>query len=99
VDNLKCLFIIISVNSAAATQCVPQPSDCPLPPITPTTRKRQSPIRIDRPSGFSPWGGPEVTLFQHLYHMIGHLGQHKAQLFYYLKLMGKDVNTGDLWGV
>ena len=24
--------------------------------------------------------------------------QHKGQLFYYLKLMGKDVSTGDLWG-
>ncbi len=46
----------------------------------------------------APWGGPEVTLFQHLYQMIGHLGQHKGQLFYYLKLQGKDVNTSDLWG-
>jgi hypothetical protein len=47
----------------------------------------------------APWGGPEVTLFQHLYGMIGHLGQHKGQLYYYLKLQGKDVNTGHLWGV
>ncbi len=47
----------------------------------------------------APWGGPEVTLFQHLYHMIGHLGQHKGQLFYYLKLLGKDVNTSHLWGM
>ena len=46
----------------------------------------------------APWGGPHVTLFQHLYNMIGHLGQHKGQLFYYLKLMGKDVNTTDLYG-
>ena len=46
----------------------------------------------------APWGGPSITLFQHLYNMIWHLGQHKGQLFYYLKLMGKDVNTGDLWG-
>lgn len=46
----------------------------------------------------APWGGPELTLFQHLYQMIGHLGQHKGQLFYYLKLQGKDVNTSDLWG-
>ncbi len=30
--------------------------------------------------------------------MVAHLAQHKGQLFYYLKLMGKDVNTRDLWG-
>jgi uncharacterized damage-inducible protein DinB len=47
----------------------------------------------------APWGGPEQTLFQHLDHMIGHLGQHKGQLFYYLKLMDRDVNTGHLWGI
>lgn len=44
-----------------------------------------------------PWGGPERTLFQHLNQMIWHLGQHKGQLFYYLKLQGKDVNTMHLW--
>jgi len=47
----------------------------------------------------APWGGPELTLLQQLLQMIAHLAQHKGQLFYYLKLMGKDVNTGDLWGV
>ena len=46
----------------------------------------------------APWGGPEVSLFQQLLRTIAHLAQHKGQLFYYLKLMGKDVNTGDLWG-
>lgn len=46
----------------------------------------------------APWGGPEKTLFQHLNEMIWHLGQHKAQLFYYLKMQGKDVNTMHLWG-
>ena len=46
----------------------------------------------------APWGGPEFSLFQHLLHMIAHLAQHKGQLFYYLKLMGKDLNTADLWG-
>jgi uncharacterized damage-inducible protein DinB len=46
----------------------------------------------------APWGGPELTLFQHLLHMIAHLAQHKGQLFYYLKLMGQDVRTADLWG-
>jgi uncharacterized damage-inducible protein DinB len=47
----------------------------------------------------APWGGAELTLFQHLLHMIQHLAQHKGQLFYYLKLMGGDVRTPDLWGV
>ncbi len=47
----------------------------------------------------APWGGPELTLLQQLLQMIAHLAQHKGQLFYYLKLMGKDVNTADLWGL
>ncbi|MBZ5572905.1 MAG: hypothetical protein LAO09_13620 [Acidobacteriia bacterium] len=46
----------------------------------------------------APWGGCEVSLFQHLLQMIAHLNQHKGQLFYYHKLIGKDVNTRDLWG-
>jgi len=46
----------------------------------------------------APWGGPPLTLFQHLESMIIHLGQHKGQLFYYLKLMGQEVDTADLWG-
>lgn len=46
----------------------------------------------------APWGGPPLTLFQQLNNMIAHLAQHKGQLFYYLKLMGEDVNTGDLYG-
>jgi hypothetical protein len=46
----------------------------------------------------APWGGPPLTLFQQLLHMIAHLAQHKGQLFYYLKLTGKDLNTADLWG-
>ncbi len=47
----------------------------------------------------APWGGQPLTLFQHLLNMIGHLGQHKGQLFYYLKLRGQDVDTVDLWGM
>jgi uncharacterized damage-inducible protein DinB len=46
----------------------------------------------------APWGGPETSLFQQILRMIAHLAQHKGQLFYYLKLMGKDVKTEDLWG-
>jgi uncharacterized damage-inducible protein DinB len=47
----------------------------------------------------APWDGPDLYLFQHLLLMIAHLAQHKGQLYYYLKLMGKIVNSGDLWGV
>jgi uncharacterized damage-inducible protein DinB len=46
----------------------------------------------------APWGGPEQYLFHHLLQMIAHLTHHKGQLFYYLKLMGENVNTYDLWG-
>jgi uncharacterized damage-inducible protein DinB len=45
----------------------------------------------------APWGGPTLTLFQQVSHMIGHLEQHKGQLFYYLKMMGQQVNTADLY--
>jgi len=47
----------------------------------------------------APWGGHELPLFQHLQGMIAHLAQHKGQLFYYLKLLGRDVNTMHLWGM
>jgi uncharacterized damage-inducible protein DinB len=47
----------------------------------------------------APWGGPELFLFQHLLQMIAHLAQHKGQLFYYLKMMGRNINTNDLWGL
>ena len=47
----------------------------------------------------APWGGRELSLFQHLLEMLKHLGQHKGQLFYYLKLQGKAVGSHDLWGV
>ena len=46
----------------------------------------------------APWGGPELSLFQQLLEMLKHLAQHKGQLFYYLKLMGKRVDSRDLWG-
>ena len=46
----------------------------------------------------APWGGRELSLFQQLLEMLEHLAQHKGQLFYYLKLMGKKVDSHDLWG-
>ncbi len=47
----------------------------------------------------APWApGMEYPLGWHLLQMVQHLDRHKAQLFYYLKLQGKPVNTMDLWG-
>ncbi len=47
----------------------------------------------------APWEpGVEFALGWHMHQMVQHLDKHKAQLFYYLKLQGKPVNTGDLWG-
>lgn len=53
--------------------------------------------RLANERSSAPWGGPELSLFQHCYGMIWHLAQHKGQLFYYLKLQGKPVNTMHLW--
>ncbi len=47
----------------------------------------------------APWAPTAVfVLGKHLLQMIQHLDRHKSQLFYYLKLQGKPVNTMDLWG-
>jgi uncharacterized damage-inducible protein DinB len=48
----------------------------------------------------APWNpGDSFALGRHLLHSIRHSIQHKGQLFYYLKLQGKPVNTADLWGM
>jgi len=47
----------------------------------------------------APWDPTAVVLGHRLLQMVEHLKQHKGQLFYYLKLQGKPVNTGDLWGM
>ncbi|HXH49312.1 MAG TPA: DinB family protein [Terriglobia bacterium] len=47
----------------------------------------------------APWEpSNSMPLGRHLLMMIQHLERHKGQLFYYLKLQGKTVNTLDLWG-
>jgi len=48
----------------------------------------------------APWSPQQETqLGHHLLGMVIHLQSHKSQLFYYLKLMGRDVNTMHLWGM
>jgi hypothetical protein len=47
----------------------------------------------------APWDEMKLTLGQRLLQCVDHLNSHKGQLFYYLKLQGKPVNTGHLWGM
>lgn len=45
----------------------------------------------------APWDSSEMVLGHRLLQMVSHLSHHKSQLFYYLKLQGKKVNTSHLW--
>ena len=48
----------------------------------------------------APWDpGNERLYGEQFMGMVLHLQSHKSQLFYYLKLMGRDVNTMHLWGM
>jgi len=46
-----------------------------------------------------PWDSTEMILGHRLLQMVEHMKQHKGQLFYYLKLQGKPVHTGHLYGM
>lgn len=46
-----------------------------------------------------PWDPSKELLGYRFLQMVDHLKVHKAQLFYYLKLQGKPVHTGNLWGM
>lgn len=47
----------------------------------------------------APWDPTPRLLGDQCLHMVNHLATHKAQLFYYLKLQGKPVHTGHLYGM
>lgn len=47
----------------------------------------------------APWDKTEMILGHRFLQMVDHLKSHKSQLFYYLKLFGIPVNTGNLWGM
>jgi hypothetical protein len=49
----------------------------------------------------APWDptGTKIVLGVQILGMVGHLSQHKDQLFYYLKLQGHPVNTHSLYGM
>ena len=53
---------------------------------------------LDKKKIAAPWDSTERVLGYQLLQMVGHLRSHKHQLFYYLKLQGKPVHTGHLWG-
>ena len=47
----------------------------------------------------APWDPRLKPLGHQCLGMVQHLGSHKSQLFYYLKLQGEPVHTGNLWGM
>ncbi len=47
----------------------------------------------------APWDPRERRTGAYLHETIAHLGSHRAQLFYYLKLLDLPVNTAHLWGM
>ena len=55
--------------------------------------------RLANEASPAPWDPSEMALGHRLLQMVGHLGQHRTQLFYYLKLQGKPVNTWHLYGL
>jgi len=54
--------------------------------------------RMEEPTP-APWDPSPMPLGGRMLSMIGHLDHHKAQLFYYLKLQGKPVNTMHFYGM
>jgi len=47
----------------------------------------------------APWDPREEILGHRLLEMVSHLRSHSHQLYYYLKLQGESVNTGNLWAM
>jgi DinB family protein len=47
----------------------------------------------------APWNPAPRLMGEQFLDCIEHLTSHKSQLFYYLKLQGKAVHTGHLWGL
>jgi len=54
---------------------------------------------LDNKPAPAPWDPSPMILGHRLLNQIVHLNQHKGQLFYYLKLQSKPVNTKHLWGM
>ena len=57
-------------------------------------------VKLDSLLVAAPWAPQDKqVLGRQFLGMVHHLQSHKSQLFYYLKLMGRDVNTMNLWGM
>ncbi len=56
-------------------------------------------IRLDGDPAPAPWDPTKMPLGKRLLEVVRHLDIHRCQLFYYLKLQGKPVNTAHLWGM
>jgi len=54
--------------------------------------------RLDNEDTTAPWDPTPMKLGRRLLQMVGHLNTHRTQLFYYLKMQGKPVNTFHLYG-
>jgi uncharacterized damage-inducible protein DinB len=54
--------------------------------------------RLTSEMSSAPWDPSGMILGHRILQMINHLAVHRSQLFYYLKLQGKPVNTSHLWG-
>lgn len=55
--------------------------------------------RLTHDTAQAPWDSRDMLLGHRMLQMVEHLASHKSQLFYYLKLQGKPVHTGHLWGM
>ena len=55
--------------------------------------------RLANQMGAAPWNPEPRALGYNLLECLLHVGIHRAQLFYYLKLQGKPVHTGHMWGM
>lgn len=60
---------------------------------------RAGEARLESEEVPAPWNPRPKTLGRQLDDMVGHLSNHRCQLFYYLKAMGKPVHTGHLYGM
>ncbi len=54
---------------------------------------------LDTKMVMASWDPKDAPLGQRLIESAMHLNQHKGQLYYYLKMQGKPVHTGHLWGM
>jgi len=83
VDSVQAAREALARDKAVALQVIEQTTDAEL-----LTK-----------NAIAPWNPNPRVLGLRILDMVRHLESHKTQLFYYLKLMGKPVHTGHLWGM